>query len=322
MTGEPKIAIIGVGPIGGILGAHLVCAGHYVVLCDILKDHLNAIRERGLRVTGIAEMTARCERVAYGVSELPNFPAVDTIVISTKASVMPRLVPEIAQVARPGTRFISCQNGLGNEEFLAETFGPDNVLRVVVNYGGRQMGDGHLWMSFFNPPNYIGALTAKGEPLACQMAEMMTAAKLKTQFTTEIKKHVWEKVILNTALNPVCALTGKPMKDMMDLEATALLAEELLREGIEVAKADGVTFEEGFVERGIQYLKKTGYHRTSMHQDILRKVPTEIDWLSGKVVERGRALGVKTPYNSTLVALIKGVEMKSGAPEEHELANG
>jgi 2-dehydropantoate 2-reductase len=322
MTGEPKIAIIGVGPIGGILGAHLVCAGRYVVLCDVLKDHLNVIRERGLRITGVAEMTAQCERVACGISELPGFPAVDTIVISTKASVLPRIVPEIAQVARPGTWFISCQNGLGNEEFLAETFGSDNVLRIVVNYGGRQMGDGHLWMSFFNPPNYIGALTAKGEPLACRMAEIMTAAGLKTQFTTEIKKHVWEKVILNTALNPVCALTRKPMKDMMDLEATKWLAEELLREGIEVAKADGVTFDEGFLERGIQYLKKTGYHRTSMHQDILRKVPTEIDWLSGKVVERGRALGVKTPYNLTLVALIKGVEIKSGAPEEHELANG
>jgi 2-dehydropantoate 2-reductase len=318
MTGEPKIAIIGAGPVGGILGAHLVCAGHYVVLCDILKDHLNEIGERGLRITGVTEMTARCERLAYGVSELSNFPAVDTIIISTKASIMPRLVPEIVQVARPGTRFISCQNGLGNEEFLAETFGPDNVLRIVVNYGGSQMGDGHLWMSFFNPPNYIGALTAKGEPLACQMAEMMTAAGFKTQFTTEIKKYVWEKAILNSALNPVCALTRKPMKDMMDLEATELLAEELLREGIEVAKADGVTFDEGFWERSIQYLKNTGYHRTSMHQDILRRAPTEIDWLNSRIVERARALGIETPYNFAVTALVKGVEMKSGAPDEQE----
>lgn len=318
MTGEPKIAIIGAGPVGGILGAHLISAGHYVVLCDILKGHLNEIGKSGLHVTGVTEMTVPCERLAYGVSELFKFPAVDTIVISTKASIMPRLVPEIAQVTRPGTRFISCQNGLGNEEFLAETFGPDNVLRIVVNYGGNQMGDGHLWMSFFNPPNYIGALTTKGEPLACRMAEMMTATGFKTQFTTEIKKYVWEKAILNTSLNPVCALTRKPMKDMMELEATELLAEELLREGIEVAKADGVTFDEGFLERGIQYLKKTGYHRTSMHQDVLRKTPTEIDWLCGKIVERGRALGVKTPYNLTIMALVKGVEMKSGAPDEQE----
>ena len=318
MTGKPKIAIIGAGPVGGILGAHLSCAGHYVVLCDILRDHLNAIRERGLHITGTVELIARCEHVAYSVAELSNFPLVDTLVIATKASVMPRLVSQIEQVAQPGTRFISCQNGLGNEEFLAENLRSDNVLRIVVNYAGSQMGDGQIWMSFFNPPNYIGALSPQGEPLARQVAEMMTAAGLKTQFTTEIKKYVWEKTILNTALNPVCALTRKPMKDMMDLDITESLVEAPLLEGIEVARADGVTLDEGFFERGIQYLKKAGYHRTSMHQDVLRKIPTEIDWLSAKVAERGRALGVKTPYNLAIAALVKGLEMKSGAPEEQQ----
>jgi 2-dehydropantoate 2-reductase len=53
-----------------------------------------------------------------------------------------------------------------------------------------------------------------------------------------------------------------------------------------------------------------------MHQDILRKLPTEIDWLNGRIVERGRALGLPTPYNFTITALIKSLEMKSGAPEE------
>ncbi|NIV35255.1 MAG: 2-dehydropantoate 2-reductase, partial [Anaerolineae bacterium] len=79
----------------------------------------------------------------------------------------------------------------------------------------------------------------------------------------------------------------------------------------------GVTLEEGFLDHGVQYLKKAGYHRTSMHQDILRRLPTEIDWLNGRIVERGRALGLETPYNYTITALIKGLEMKSGAPEEH-----
>jgi 2-dehydropantoate 2-reductase len=317
MANEPKIAIVGVGPVGGILGAHLAYAGHHVVLCDIQKPHLDAIKTRGLSITGVSEMTAKCERVAYGASELSRFPEVDTIIIATKASVLPYLVPEIAKVTRPGMRFISCQNGLDNEDYLAEAFGPDNVLRIVVNYGGSQMGDGHIVMSFFNPPNYVGAMTAESEPLARQLAEMATEAGLATQFSTNIKKYEWEKTVLNAALNPVCALTRKPMRDMMDLEFTELLAEELLREGVRVAEAAGITFDERFVEHGIQYLKKAGYHRTSMHQDILRQVPTEIDWINSKVVERGRALGIETPYNFAITALIKGLEMKSGAPEEH-----
>lgn len=317
MASEPKIAIVGAGPVGGILGAHLAHAGHYIVLCDIQKPHLDTIRERGLTLTGVAEMTAKCERVACGVSELSGFPMVDTIIIATKASILPDLIPEIAKVAQPGTRFISCQNGLDNEEYLAETFGPDNALRIIVNYGGSQMGDGNIFMSFFNPPNYIGAMTAKSEALARQLAKMTTEAGLELQFTNDIKKYEWEKVVLNASLNPVCALTRKPMKDMMDLETTQLLAEELLREGVKVAEAAGISFNEGFVEHGIQYLKNAGYHRTSMHQDVLRKIPTEIDWISGKIVEWGRKLGIQTPYNFAIAALIKGLEMQSGAPEEH-----
>jgi 2-dehydropantoate 2-reductase len=317
MASEPKIAIVGIGPVGGILAAHLAFAGHYVLLCDIQKPHLDVIKERGLSITGFLEMTAKCERVAYSISELSDFSELNTIIIATKASVLPRLIPEITKIARPGMRFISCQNGLDNEEYLAETLGQDNVLRIIVNFAGSQMGDGHITMSFFNPPNYIGAITDKGEPLARQIAEMMSGAGLDTQFTQNVKKYEWEKVILNAALSATCALTRKPMKDMMDFEQTALLAEALMREGIEVAEADGVRFDEGFLEHGIQYLKKAGYHRTSMHQDILRELPTEIDWLNGRIVERGRALGLKTPHNFVITALIKGLEMESGAPEGH-----
>jgi 2-dehydropantoate 2-reductase len=317
MKDEPRVAIVGAGPVGGIMGAYLAHNGHYVVMCDILKSHLDTIQESGLTISGVVEMSTKCEGLAYHISELSNFPEVDTIVISTKASVMPQIVPDIAKVVQPGTRFICNQNGLGNEEFLAETFSPDHILRIVPNYAGGLVEDGKIWMSFFNPPNYIGAMTPKGESAARQMADILTAAGLETQFTTNIAKYEWEKVILNAALNPVCALTRKTMKDMMGFEITELLVEELMQEGIEVAKAAGVTLDEGFFEHGVQYLKKAGYHKPSMLQDIEREASTEIDWINRKIVEHGRAHGLITPYNFTITSLIKGLEMESGAPEGH-----
>ena len=317
MAGEPQIAIIGAGPVGGILGARLAHAGQYVVLCDVLKGHLDAIKEKGLTITGVSEITAECERLAYGISELANFPEVDTVVIATKASIMPRIVPEIKKVTQPGARFICNQNGLDNEDYLAETFGPDNVLRIIPNYAGSRTGDGEIWMSFFNPPNYIGAMTAKGEPLARQIAAMMTEAGLETQFTTDIKRYEWEKVIPNAALNPVCALTRKRMKDMMDFELTESLVVELLQEGIKVAEAVGVTFDEGFFEHGVQYLKKAGYHKPSMLQDVERGALTEIDWINGKIVEYAHAHDLKAPYNFAITMLVKGLEIESKAPKEH-----
>ena len=316
MADGPKMAVIGIGPVGGVVGAYLAQAGEYVVMCDIQKPHLDAIGARGLSLSGVSELTAPCTRLAEGITELPGFPEVDTIIISTKASILPRIVPQIAEIARPGTRVISCQNGLDNEDYLAETFGADNVLRIVVNYGGSQMGDGHILMSFFNPPNYVGPMTSKGEPLARQLAEILSQAGLETKYTDNIKRYEWEKVILNAALSAVCALTRKPMKDMMDFDTTEQLVEELLREGIAVASACGVEIS-GFFDYGIEYLRKAGYHRTSMHQDILRKLPTEIDWLNGKIVERGQKVGVPTPYNFTITALIKGLEIESQAPEGH-----
>lgn len=316
MAKKPKFAIIGVGPVGGIFGGHLANAGHYVVLVDILKSHLDAIRERGLIITGVVEMKVKCERIAYGISELLNFPEVDTIVISTKASLMPSILHQIEKVAKPGTEFISLQNGLDNEDFIAETFGRDNVMRIVVNYAGNRVADGEIWMSFFNKPNYIGVLTPRAEPLAREIAEMVTKAKLDTEFTSDIKRHEWEKTILNASLSPICALTRKTMREMMDFEPTRSLVEETLREGIEVAAANGVTFGEGFFEHGVQYLKKAGYHKTSMHVDIEQQSPTEIDWLNGKIVERGLEHGLQTPYNTTLTALIKGLERRSEAPEQ------
>lgn len=317
MANEHKIAIVGVGPVGGILAAYLSRAKHKVVLCDVLKGHLDAIRERGLKVFGVSEMAFKSDRVIQDVAELSDYPHIDTIVIATKASVMSQFIPEVKRVARPGTCIISCQNGLDNEEYLAKIFGADNVLRMVVNFAGSLVKDGQIRMTFFNPPNYVGTLTQQAEPAARTLAELLSGVECDTRFTHDIKRFEWEKVIVNAGLSAMCALTCKRMKDMMDFEPTELLVEELMREGIEVAQASGVTFEEGLFERSVQYLRKAGYHKTSMHHDIERELPTEIDWLNGKIVERGRLLGIKTPYNYAITALVRGLELKSAAPEGH-----
>jgi 2-dehydropantoate 2-reductase len=317
VTSEPKIAIIGIGPVGGILGAHLARSGHYVVLCDILKDHLDAIKEKGLTITGVSEITAKCERLAYSISELSNFPEIDTFVICTKASILPRIIPQMAETARSGARFICNQNGLDNEDFMAKTFGPDNVLRMVPNYAGVLTGDAEIWMSFFNRPNYIGAMTLQGEPFARQIAAATTDAGIETQFTTDIKRYEWEKTLLNASNNPVCALTRKRMKEVMDFAPTESLVEELLREGIEVAEAAGVTFDKGFFEQGIHHLKNVGYHKPSMLQDVERGAMTEIDWINGKIIEHAHARGLQAPNHSAITTLVKGLEIKSTAPGEH-----
>jgi 2-dehydropantoate 2-reductase len=307
---EYRFGIIGVGPIGSIIAAHLAKKGHNVTLVDILKDHLDEIKKNGLILTGFKEMKAVFppENFCYSIDEIEK-KKLDIIFISVKASILPKILPNLKKVTKPNTIFVSLQNGLDAENLIANFFGTKNTLRIVINYAGNIIDNGRIRMSFFNAPNYIGMIDPSAEEKARALAEIITSSDLETNFTSEIKKYEWEKTILNTALSPVCALTRRTMKQMMEFKETRDLVEAILREGIEVAKANGIFFESDFLKQGMDYLDKAGHHKTSMHVDIERGSPTEIGFINGKIVEYGKLKGIPTPYNSTIVSLIRGSEL-------------
>lgn len=99
------------------------------------------------------------------------------------------------------------------------------------------------------------------------------------------------------------------MKQMMVFKDTRALTEAILREGIEVAAANNIHFKPNFLDFCMEYLDKAGHHRTSMHVDIEKKNPTEISFINDKIVQYGKAKGVPTPINSTIVSLIRGSEL-------------
>lgn len=305
-----KFGIIGAGPVGSIMAAHLAKAGHNVTLVDILKAHMDEIKRNGLSITGVKDLKVPFlkNNICYGIDEL-NRKELDFIFISVKASVLPQILPILKQVVKPGITYISLQNGLDNEEYIADVFGKENTLRIVVNYAGNLIDNGKVRMSFFNPPNYIGMITTQAEKKAKELADIITKADLKTIFTKDIKRYEWEKIILNAALSPVCALTRRTMKQMMEFKDTRNLAEAILRESIEVAAANGIHYKPDFLKFCMSYLDKAGHHRTSMHVDIEKNNPTEISYINDKIVKYGKKKGIPTPINSTIVSLIRGSEL-------------
>jgi len=305
-----RFGFIGVGPVGGIMAAHLAKAGHDVTLVDIMKSHMDEIKHKGLSVIGFTDMNVSFPKsnICYGIDEIGD-KNIDYLFISVKASVLPRILPILKPVVKPNMTFIALQNGLDNEELIADVFGKKNTLRIVVNYAGNLVDNGKVRMSFFNAPNYIGMIDPAAEKKAKELAEVISAANLETVFTPEIKKYEWEKIILNAALSPVCALTRRTMKQMMEFDYTRNLAESILREAIEVAAANGFHFKPDFLEFCMSYLDKAGHHRTSMHVDIEKKNPTEIGFINDKIVMYGKKKGIPTPINSTIVSLIKGSEL-------------
>ena len=305
-----KFGIIGAGPVGSIMAAHLAKAGHDVTLIDILQAHMDEIKRNGLSITGVKVIKVPFlkSNICYGIDELSG-KELDYIFISVKASVLPQILPILKQVVQPGITYISLQNGLDNEELIADVFGKKNTLRIVVNYAGNLIDNGKIRMSFFNPPNYIGMMDPQADKKAKELADIITKADLETTFTNDIKRYEWEKIILNAALSPVCALTRRTMKQMMEFKDTRSLAEAILRESIEVAAANGIYYEPDFLKFCMNYLDKAGHHRTSMHVDIEKNNPTEISFINDKIVKYGKKKGIPTPINSTIVSLIRGSEL-------------
>jgi len=312
MDTRATIGIIGLGPVGSILAACLAQHGEDVVVEDIAEELLVTIKEKGLHIYGIRELTAVLDKTASSMSELSEF-APDIIFIATKACILKFILPEIKKIYKPEMKIVSFENGLDNEQFIAETLEIDTTYRVVINYAGNTEGFGNIKMNWFQPPNYVGAFQ-KGKYTTDKtteyIANMMTSSGLTTEETSSIKKYAWEKTILNSALCSICSVTGQTMKDAMQFEHTRDLAVRMLKEGLKVAKADGYDFGKNSLNRFASYLKKGGAHKPSMLVDVENKRPTEVDFMSGAITKYGEKHGIPTPVNSTFTSLLKTMEYR------------
>jgi len=307
---KSTFGVIGLGPVGSILTAHLVNGGENVVAEDVLENLLVKVRTDGLHVSGFTELTVQIDKTANSVRELSKFDP-EIIFITTKACFLMNVLSEIKEIYKPNMKIVSFQNGLGNEQLITEELGIDTAYRVVINFAGNLVSLGDVVMNWFQPPNYIGALH-KGKYVNDEttkfIANALTASGLKTEESPDIKKDVWEKTILNSALCSICALTGQTMKEAMTFEPSRTLAIETIKEGLAVAKADGCDFGVDAIARFTSYLEKGGAHKPSMLIDVEKKRPTEVDFISGAVVRYGEKYKIPTPVNSTLTGLIKALE--------------
>jgi 2-dehydropantoate 2-reductase len=276
-------------------------------MVDVLKDRLETIRKIGITIAGVVNFQTNISGVTHKISDLKKL-APDYIFICVKASALPAILRAVKSAAAKNTAIISFQNGLDVEQDVANVLGKHRVMRAVINYAGNIMSAGQILMSFFNAPNYIGGLSAESNLLAEKTAKLLTDAGLTTKFSADIKKYTWEKTVLNSTLAPVCGLTHLKMNEAMALPQTRTLVQEILKEGIEVAKANGYDFGKKFYSGALEYLNKTGAHKPSMLIDIEAHNATEINYMNGKIVEYGLAKKISTPYNDTLTTLVRGLE--------------
>jgi 2-dehydropantoate 2-reductase len=307
---KPKqIAVIGAGPVGGILTAHLCINGYAVHLVDVWKEHLERIQADGLRITGKEELLARPAHL-YGSIEALGEIVPDFVFICTKACDLDNVLGALNRRLKANAVFISAQNGIDTEQAITEQIGPARVLRAVITFGGGVVGPGEIHESFFNPPNYLGWLDKKGEAACREVASLVSGCGLETEATPEIKKHVWKKAILNSCTMAPAAVTGMNMQEVVEFPPTNRLVELLLQESIAAAAMCGFDYGPGFVEYVKDFNKRAGAHRPSMLVDLENGRRTENAFVIRRIADYAEKRGVPAPVHRTLAGIIDALEKR------------
>jgi 2-dehydropantoate 2-reductase len=309
---KPKtIGIIGAGPVGGILGAHLLSAGHTVMIVDSWKDHIEHIRTNGLNITGREELRIQPAHLSDSLEALDAI-APEFVFFCTKACDLENVVSGISRRLKESeTVFISAQNGIDTEQIIAERIERSRVLRAVISYAGNLVGPGEIRETFFTAPNYLGWLNEGGAESCRVAAEMVSASGLATEATGEIRRFAWRKSILNTCTMSIAAVTGMNMQEMVNFPPTAHLVELLLRESIAVAEANGYDYGPGFIETVRDFNMHAGPHRPSMLVDLENGRKTENGVLIRRIAEYGERKGVPVPLHRTMANLIDALEKRN-----------
>jgi len=306
-----KIAIIGAGPVGAILSAHLCSAGHTVILVESWKEHRDCIKAKGLHIVGREDLHARPAQLLGSVGELGD-PIPEFVFICTKACDIGNVLGGMSDtIKRSNAVFLSFQNGIDTEQAVAEHIERHRVLRGVVSYAGVLVAPGEIRESFFTPPNYLGWLDERGAEACRDAAALVSASGLATEATDQIGKYVWRKAILNSCTMAIAAITGMNMRDMIEFPPTAQLVDLLLQESVAIAAAYGFDYGPGFMESVRDFNRKAGPHKPSMHADIENRRRTENPFLIRRIAERAEEKGIPAPYHRTVANLIDALEKRA-----------
>jgi 2-dehydropantoate 2-reductase len=305
--------VAGSGAIGSVFGGFLRRAGYPVTLLG-RAWHLEFIRAKGLAIDGIwGEHQVHGFEVAVRPDELRG--PFDLVLVTVKAYDTETMGRVLAPLVHPSGLVLSLQNGLGNVEALAATYGAGRSLGASVLVGATIPAAGWVTVTVQAAPVIIGPLAATPSAMerAGRWAERIVAAGISCEATDRIQAVLWSKVFYNGALNPLGALLDVHYGALGDDPELRALMDQLIEEAYQVARAEGVPLPWASADayRELFYaslLPSTYNHRSSMLQDLERGRRTEIEAINGQVVARGRRLGIPTPTHEVLTRMIRARE--------------
>jgi 2-dehydropantoate 2-reductase len=320
---QQVVGIVGLGPIGTILGAHLSKSGVKVYGVEQSESRVEQVRQNGFVVRGFVEMQAQPTDCFSSLSELAEIKDLQAIIICTKTWAIKDVMTELVKHNWPmDMRIVAAMNGIGPEDAVGEYASKERICRCIINFAGNLHDDGVAGMNWFHPPNLIGPATERETQFTPQLEETLTGSGLTTSQLSRhgMKQQAFFKTVLNSALNALCAAHGLTMAQAMRLKHTRRWARILLREGLTVAGLVGYSYGEDTFDRCMAYLDAGGEHYPSMWIDLREQRPTEIEYINGKIVKIGRMFNdVDVRLNAFFTSAIITQEIKNGNRAEDDI---
>jgi 2-dehydropantoate 2-reductase len=297
-----RIAIMGSGGLGGYFGARLAQGGadvHFIAR----GRHLQAMRSEGLRIAGpeplhVQKVQATDQPAEVGV--------VDFVLLAVKLWDTEQAIAQMRPMVGPQTTVISFQNGVLKDDYLRAAFDARQVMGGVgyvattIESPGVIRQTGPMQRLLFG--EFDGSRSARGEALlaACR------AGGINAELSTDILREIWQKYVFLVGLSGTTTTMRQTIGPIRTNPQTRAFLLDVMREVVAVGRAHGVALAEDFAETsGLQRADSVAPDMTaSMHHDLERGNPLEVRWLSGGVVELGRAKGVTTPLNRAIADIL------------------
>ncbi|MBX9612380.1 MAG: 2-dehydropantoate 2-reductase [Burkholderiales bacterium] len=296
-----RIAVMGAGAVGGYFGGMLARAGHTVTLIA-RPVHVQAVQRDGLRLQTLAfdervPLAASTDPAAVQGASLVLFCVKSADTESAGMSLRPHLAPDAL--------VLCLQNGVDNADRLRAVLPGEPVAAAVVYVATEMAGPGHV------RHHGRGDLVLEPSPSGAAAVQALIAAGVPTVLSDNVRGALWAKLVLNCAYNAISAIAQLPYGRTVAGEGVQGVMRDVVAECLAVAQAEGVQLPGDVTAAVARLADSMPTQSSSTAQDLARGRRTEIDHLNGLIVRRGQALGVPTPANRVLWALVKLLESKA-----------
>jgi 2-dehydropantoate 2-reductase len=307
-----RVCVIGAGTVGSVLAAHLATVCEVSVLTR-REAQAAALCEQGLRVSGKRELKVPLFATARSC-ELPEF---DLGILACKARDVEVCATRIAGLG-PRAALMTIQNGLGAESLVAD-HGRWPIISAVTFISGTRLSDVHIEYEL-DAPTWLGPYSQTATPyqLVREVESLISASGLETESMPDLAGAQWSKLIFNSAINTIAALTGLSHEASFaaedDFADLGRLVRALIEEGVAVAAAAGVILHEDPWQMNLDALARGNTrggeyaHPPSMLEDVLAHTPTELEFITGALLREADRYGVAAPLNEAMYRLVRARE--------------